>query len=369
MDVIARDLQSAWNGVIGITEKLVIPDWGGLVALIPVFLAIAVVLFYVWEARRWATAGPTHRGITPRQPLPPPGVHMPGPSFAPIFAAVGAFLLFFGIIVRGLALWLGAVALVATLLYWLREAVRDYEAHVERTRVPVPAVGTQGPPPGVHLPAPSFRPILVSLAACVMFAGLVAGPAILVAGLILLVGALLGWLRDARVEYVATEVADRTGHLEAGPAPHFPTRSLIVGIAVVSLAVLVNAGVFSGGAGGGTATASGGSGGAAGGSPPAASAGASQVSADVTITAQGIAFATKAVTAKAGAAFTVAFANQDNGVPHNVDIKDSSGTSKFKGDIVSGVTTTVYHVPALTAGTYTFVCDVHPNMSGTLTVK
>jgi len=26
-------------------------------------------------------------------------------------------------------------------------------------------------------------------------------------------------------------------------------------------------------------------------------------------------------------------------------------------------------VPALDAGTYKFVCDVHPNMTGTLTVK
>ena len=28
-----------------------------------------------------------------------------------------------------------------------------------------------------------------------------------------------------------------------------------------------------------------------------------------------------------------------------------------------------YSVPALAAGTYTFICIVHPNMTGTLTVK
>jgi plastocyanin len=33
------------------------------------------------------------------------------------------------------------------------------------------------------------------------------------------------------------------------------------------------------------------------------------------------------------------------------------------------VATKVYQVPALPAGTYGFVCSVHPNMTGTLTVK
>ena len=36
---------------------------------------------------------------------------MPGPSFAPIFAAVGAFLLFLGLVFGGLILYLGAIAL------------------------------------------------------------------------------------------------------------------------------------------------------------------------------------------------------------------------------------------------------------------
>ena len=54
---------------------------------------------------------------------------------------------------------------------------------------------------------------------------------------------------------------------------------------------------------------------------------------------------------------------------HNVEIKDGSGKDVFKGDLVTGVTTTTYTVPALTAGAYTFNCTVHPNMTGTLTVK
>jgi plastocyanin len=88
----------------------------------------------------------------------------------------------------------------------------------------------------------------------------------------------------------------------------------------------------------------------------------------VQISASNIAFEQPAATAPAGAAFTIHFNNKDAGVPHNVAIKDAGGTQVFKGDIVTGPKETDYSVPALTAGTYQFVCDVHPNMTGTLTV-
>ncbi len=41
----------------------------------------------------------------------------------------------------------------------------------------------------------------------------------------------------------------------------------------------------------------------------------------------------------------------------------------FKGDIFNGVAQIEYEVPALPAGTYTFICTVHPNMTGTLTAE
>jgi plastocyanin len=100
---------------------------------------------------------------------------------------------------------------------------------------------------------------------------------------------------------------------------------------------------------------------------PAASVPAGTVTID--IRAQGIAFTTTALTAPAGATFQIKFDNEDASVPHNVEIKDGTGKTVFKGDLVTGVMTTTYTVPPLAAGTYPFNCTVHPNMTGTLTVK
>lgn len=84
------------------------------------------------------------------------------------------------------------------------------------------------------------------------------------------------------------------------------------------------------------------------------------------LAALNIAFDPTTLSAPAGAPFQIKFANNES-VPHNVDIKDTSGASVFKGEVFSGVDTRTYDVPALTAGTYQFVCDVHANMVGTLT--
>lgn len=86
------------------------------------------------------------------------------------------------------------------------------------------------------------------------------------------------------------------------------------------------------------------------------------------IAALNIAFDTATLAAPADQPFQIEFANNDPGIPHNVEIKDASGTSLFMGEIFNGVETRTYDVPALAAGSYTFVCTVHPNMTGTLTV-
>jgi cytochrome c oxidase subunit II len=89
------------------------------------------------------------------------------------------------------------------------------------------------------------------------------------------------------------------------------------------------------------------------------------------VSALNIAYEQTDLEAPAGAPFSIDFDNKDNGVPHNVSIHKDSATGQelFKGEVFSGPGKRTYAVPALAAGTYAFVCSVHPNMTGTLTVK
>jgi cytochrome c oxidase subunit 2 len=105
--------------------------------------------------------------------------------------------------------------------------------------------------------------------------------------------------------------------------------------------------------------------------PPPAPSGGPAEGAVVEIAAQNVAFTTKEVSAPADAPFTIHFKNLDApGVLHNVEIHDSAGTSLFRGDpIIDGGQEVDYQVPPLAAGAYPFICTVHPNMTGTLTVQ
>ncbi len=89
----------------------------------------------------------------------------------------------------------------------------------------------------------------------------------------------------------------------------------------------------------------------------------------MTLTAENVAYTETSISAAAGQPFTIGFVNKDAGVPHNVAIKDPSGKELFQGTIITGPAATVYDIPPLPAGTYTFVCSVHPNMTGTLTIQ
>src|SRR5262245_64138756 len=121
-------IQDIWNQLIEFTAKLVVPDWGALVALIPVALLILGVLYLVWIVIRFANAGPTRRGKRRLTPVAPTGIHMPGPSFAPILGAIGVLFLGIGLVAGGLWLLVGAIVLLITLLYWGRESLRGYDA-------------------------------------------------------------------------------------------------------------------------------------------------------------------------------------------------------------------------------------------------
>ena len=107
--------------------------------------------------------------------------------------------------------------------------------------------------------------------------------------------------------------------------------------------------------------------GASAGAPTPATPAGSPSAGSVTITAKDLKFVQTSVPVNAGAAFDLVFDNQD-GAPHNISISDASGANVFKGEIVSGKQVT-YAVPALAAGTYAFICEVHPDMKGTITAQ
>ena len=90
----------------------------------------------------------------------------------------------------------------------------------------------------------------------------------------------------------------------------------------------------------------------------------------VKISADQLKFSTDRLEVPAGKPFVIEFENKDAGIQHNVAIYDNSGKELFKGEIVSGPTTVRYNVPALSAGDYKFLCDVHPTvMFGTVVAK
>jgi len=103
--------------------------------------------------------------------------------------------------------------------------------------------------------------------------------------------------------------------------------------------------------------------------PTAAASGdtSSPAAGGTTVVAKDIAFQPTSLTIPAATATAITFDNQD-AAPHNMAIKDASGAQVFKGEIVTQTKVT-YNVDALPAGTYGFWCEVHPNMTGTLTVQ
>ena len=83
-------MNALWQSILDLLSRVVIPDWGELIKLLPLGLAGLTVLWFAWTIRRFATAGPTRRAPARLTPVTPPSLHMPGPTYAPIVAAVGA---------------------------------------------------------------------------------------------------------------------------------------------------------------------------------------------------------------------------------------------------------------------------------------
>ena len=126
-------------------------------------------------------------------------------------------------------------------------------------------------------------------------------------------------------------------------------KRLVLGLGLVALVVL-------------TTACSGAS------SPTPVAPGASAPAGDgIVIVAKDLKFLTTSVAAPADEPFEIVLDNQE-AVPHNIAISDASGASLFKGEVVTSTKVT-NAIPALAAGTYPFICEVHPDMKGTITAE
>lgn len=104
---------------------------------------------------------------------------------------------------------------------------------------------------------------------------------------------------------------------------------------------------------------------AAGSPPPDTGGGDCEVT--IEIKAENIQYDIDAFEVPADTAFCIAFENLED-IPHNVAIYDG-GEALFQGEILNEAGSITYQVPALPAGEYRFICDVHPQaMVGDVTV-
>lgn len=387
-----EQLRALLDWIVSLLAPFVAPDWAALIRLIPIGVLLAVAGFYAWVLLRYRGAGRRRIGMKMRTAHPPAGIHLPGPSLAPLLVSAAAGALFFSVALGGIALAVSATLLVLALLAWGREAVREYDAldmgHGEpNALLPATTAISTTPPEGVHLPPPSLLPLLVSLSAAILLFGVAVSASLATLGALMTVLALIGWLVDARREYRATAEADATGHL-VSPTPR---RAPIAAIALLSLLFVVvggaQAGILPPKFGEASPAASG-----DGGSPQPSDGGASAApsgdcagggalssnpgpASDVTlqIAAEGVKFSADSLEGPADAPFAIDFENRDAGIPHNVAIHVGApncvGAELWQGAIFPGVATQTYEVPALAAGSYAFVCTVHPNMVGLLTIK
>jgi cytochrome c oxidase subunit 2 len=90
------------------------------------------------------------------------------------------------------------------------------------------------------------------------------------------------------------------------------------------------------------------------------------------VQAKDIAFDVKTLEVAADAPFVIDFKNDDlSSITHDIQIRQSDGTVLQNQQAIAGGTEQNYQYTPLPAGTYTFICSIHPvpNMTGTLTVK
>jgi plastocyanin len=144
---------------------------------------------------------------------------------------------------------------------------------------------------------------------------------------------------------------------------------ILAAAVVLSLGLAACGGGDDSGDGGGGETGAETGGGATGGGD------ATMLTVTAAVNASNDGFTETTLSAPADTPFTIHFVNQDEGIPHNVQIFEGTDTSAepvwapADNALITGPDEAMYEIPALPAGTYTFNCLSHPTtMVGTLTV-
>ena len=92
-----------------------------------------------------------------------------------------------------------------------------------------------------------------------------------------------------------------------------------------------------------------------------------------TVVAKGIAYDLKSIEIPAGQPFKILFRNEDpSSVPHDIDVRQADGKTVVQDHpTVNGGQETTYEFDALPAGSYVFICSIHPvpAMTGTLIAR
>jgi plastocyanin len=390
MDGIVEGIATLWAALLDLLSQIILPDWNDVLSWIPALLlglvGLVIALLVVAWVRNQRVSGSRMLAVR-REGQPPADVHMPGPSKWVFIIPLGLAFVFAGFVFHparlsgpvigdvpppptppvpdllNLPLMFIGLAIVAVgVVGWYLDAGREWRRVDDPTgHAAGPATAWSEPPrrevlpAGMHLPGPSPWPILAPLGLGVVFFGLVFNPVFIVAGVLMACVAAGGWYVDAGREYRAVESGHPLDGSQVDPVSRLPNTLLGIyaTIGVVAI-VIATVPAFVSWA-----------------NPAPSASPAASLSPQQTVIAESVlGFAETSMRVPAGVPLVIDFQNPDTGVQHNWSVYDAAQSELFKGPIITGVDAAEFEVPALEAGTYSYVCDIHPQtMTGTLTAQ